>query len=126
MPKNIFYIFRYPQHHPECVAKPLEQVLIQQVDRTSRREVRDLFLLPQDAYKKALDRMNFEARQLGLSVEECFPEWPKLRQQYCRLRKQAVMQKQQEKWEMMMIDNGGIIEDMPPSYLRYKYQQMLG
>ncbi|CAK5084232.1 unnamed protein product [Meloidogyne enterolobii] len=117
---------RYPQHHPECIAKPVEQVLVQQVDRTSRRQVKDLYLLPQDAYKKALDRMNLEARQLGLSVEECFPEWPKLRQQYCRLRKQAVMAKQQEKWQMMMINSGGIIEDMPPSYLRYRYQQMQG
>ena len=88
--------------------------------------MKDLYLLPQDAYKKALDRMNLEARQLGLSVEECFPEWPKLRQQYCRLRKQAVMAKQQEKWQMMMINSGGIIEDMPPSYLRYRYQQMQG
>lgn len=64
----------------------MEKVLIQQVDRTSRREVRDGYLLPQDAYKKALDRMRFEAQQLGIPVEECFPEWPKLRQQYCRIR----------------------------------------
>ncbi|KAF7640462.1 hypothetical protein Mgra_00000283 [Meloidogyne graminicola] len=112
---------RNPQHHPECEAKPIEQVLIQQVDRTSRREVKDLYLLPQDAYKKALDRMNFEAKQLGLSVEECFPEWPKLRQQYCRLRKQAVMQKQQERLEFM-INNGEIVdeEDLDPLYLRYR------
>lgn len=43
---------RFPQHHPACEAKPLEQVLIQQVDRTSRREVKDGYLLPQDAYRK--------------------------------------------------------------------------
>uniref|UniRef100_A0A914IHD8 Macro domain-containing protein n=1 Tax=Globodera rostochiensis TaxID=31243 RepID=A0A914IHD8_GLORO len=102
---------RYPQHHPQCVAKPMEEVLVQQVDRTSRREVKDGYLLPQDAYRKALDRMRFEARQLGLPVEECFPEWPKLRQQYCRIRKQAVRQRQQEKWEMMIMNGGGKVWD---------------
>uniref|UniRef100_A0A183CE41 Macro domain-containing protein n=1 Tax=Globodera pallida TaxID=36090 RepID=A0A183CE41_GLOPA len=99
---------RYPHHHPQCVAKPMEEVLVQQVDRTSRREVKDGYLLPQDAYRKALDRMRFEARQLGLPVEECFPEWPKLRQQYCRIRKQAVRQRQQEKWEMMIMNGGNV------------------
>ncbi|KAL3069745.1 hypothetical protein niasHS_015979 [Heterodera schachtii] len=39
---------RFPQHHPLCVPKPLEEVLVQQVDRTSRREVKDGYLLPQD------------------------------------------------------------------------------
>ncbi|KAL3092279.1 hypothetical protein niasHT_028157 [Heterodera trifolii] len=31
---------RFPQHHPLCVPKPLEEVLVQQVDRTSRRELK--------------------------------------------------------------------------------------
>jgi hypothetical protein len=66
---------------------------------------------PQDAYRKALDRMRVEAADLGLPVEECFPEWPKLRQQYCRIRKQAVRQRQQEKWEWMMMARGA---GLPP------------
>ncbi|KAL3069728.1 hypothetical protein niasHS_015962 [Heterodera schachtii] len=98
---------RFPQHHPLCVPKPLEEVLVQQVDRTSRREVKDGYLLPQDAYRKALDRMRFEARQLGMAVEECFPDWPKLRQQYCRIRKQAVRERMQRNWEMMVMMHGG-------------------
>ena len=102
---------QFPEHHPECKGNPIEKVLVQQVDRTSRREVRDGFLMPQDAYRKALDRMRVEAADLGLPVEECFPEWPKLRQQYCRIRKQAVRQRQQEKWEWMMMARGA---GLPP------------
>jgi hypothetical protein len=70
-----------------------------------------LHFQPQDAYRKALDRMRVEAADLGLPVEECFPEWPKLRQQYCRIRKQAVRQRQQEKWEWMMMARGA---GLPP------------
>lgn len=43
---------RFPQHHPECQPKTHEDVFMQQIDRSSRRDVKDGYLMPQDAYKK--------------------------------------------------------------------------
>lgn len=43
---------RFPQHHPDCMPKSHEDVFMQQIDRSSRRDVKDMYLSPQDAYKK--------------------------------------------------------------------------
>ncbi|KAI1708304.1 macro domain-containing protein [Ditylenchus destructor] len=83
---------RFPEHHPECTPKSQEDVFMQQIDRSSRREVKEGFLLPQDAYKKAVSRVLEEsAREQEVSgAVEKFPEWHRLRQQYCRIRKTAL------------------------------------
>ncbi|KAI1724152.1 macro domain-containing protein [Ditylenchus destructor] len=61
-------------------------------DLPGRREVKDGYLLPQDAYKKAVSRVLEEsAREHEVSgAVEKFPEWHRLRQQYCRIRKTAL------------------------------------
>uniref|UniRef100_A0A915CVP8 RYYR-CCHC domain-containing protein n=1 Tax=Ditylenchus dipsaci TaxID=166011 RepID=A0A915CVP8_9BILA len=83
---------RFPEHHPDCAPKSHEDVFMQQIDRSSRREVKDGTLMPQDAYKKAVSRVLEESAlepEVNGAVEK-FPDWPRLRQQYCRIRKTAI------------------------------------
>jgi hypothetical protein len=83
---------RYPEHHPDCTPKTNEDVFMQQIDRSSRKDVKEGYLLPQDAYKKAVSRVLEESAHEPdvVGAVEKFPDWPRLRQQYCRIRKTAV------------------------------------
>ncbi|KAH7731720.1 hypothetical protein AAVH_00618 [Aphelenchoides avenae] len=83
---------RYPKHHPQCTPKSQEDVFVQQVDRTSRREVREGLLMPQEAYEKAVHRVvtgSMQDPEISEAAEK-FPEWNRLRQQYFRIRKTAL------------------------------------
>ncbi|KAI6243570.1 hypothetical protein M3Y99_00114800 [Aphelenchoides fujianensis] len=43
----------YPEHHPDCKPKNSEELIVQQLDRKSRRDVKEGRLAPRDAYEQA-------------------------------------------------------------------------
>ncbi|KAI6216148.1 O-acetyl-ADP-ribose deacetylase [Aphelenchoides fujianensis] len=43
----------YPEHHPDCKPKNSEELIVQQLDRKSRRDVKEGRLTPRDAYEQA-------------------------------------------------------------------------
>ncbi|KAI6185880.1 hypothetical protein M3Y98_00072300 [Aphelenchoides besseyi] len=43
----------YPEHHPDCKPKNSEELMVQQLDRKSRRDVKEGRLAPRDAYEQA-------------------------------------------------------------------------
>lgn len=97
---------QYPEHHPDCEAKTTEDIFVQQIDRSSRRDVKDGRYLPQDAYKMAVNRVLAESEidpSFAGAVEK-FPDWPRLRQQYCRIRKTALGKRSTRG------DDGGTVE----------------
>lgn len=42
----------YPAHHPKCKPKNVEEIMVQQIDRKSRREVKEGRMRPREAYDK--------------------------------------------------------------------------
>lgn len=46
---------QFPKHHPECRPKTAEDLMVQQLDRKSRREVKDGIMQPREAYEKVSD-----------------------------------------------------------------------
>jgi hypothetical protein len=42
----------YPDHHPDCKPKNSEEIMVQQIDRKSRRDVKEGKLGPREAYEK--------------------------------------------------------------------------
>uniref|UniRef100_A0A1I7SJ34 Zf-ISL3 domain-containing protein n=1 Tax=Bursaphelenchus xylophilus TaxID=6326 RepID=A0A1I7SJ34_BURXY len=109
---------QFPKHHPDCKAKSPEELAVQQIDRKSRREVKEGILQPREAYEKARQRaMQYHHERSSLQdssmeMEEPltnqvqpkmehidyhelpnFPEWQRIRQQYFRMRKVGEIQK---------------------------------
>jgi O-acetyl-ADP-ribose deacetylase (regulator of RNase III) len=79
----------FPEHHPNCIPLKQEDYIVQKVDRSSRKEVKEGRLLPEEAYLKACQEMENTTREPELSNVK-FPEWNRIRQQYSRIRKQAI------------------------------------
>ena len=99
----------FPEHHPDCKAKNTEEIMVQQIDRKSRREVKEGRLRPREAYDKALElamqynyqvntttgsnstdpdeSINKDMTQPDQASLPKFPEWQRIRQQYFRMRK---------------------------------------
>ncbi|KAH7723073.1 hypothetical protein AAVH_09328 [Aphelenchoides avenae] len=78
----------YPEHHPNCMPLRKEDYIVQKVDRSSRKEVKEGRLLPEEAYLKACQEMETSVQPENPNVK--FPEWNRIRQQYSRIRKQAM------------------------------------
>lgn len=47
----------YPQHHPDCQPWTDEQLLVQQIDRSSRKTVKEGLLQPFEAYQDVSSRL---------------------------------------------------------------------
>uniref|UniRef100_A0A7E4ZXL3 Macro domain-containing protein n=1 Tax=Panagrellus redivivus TaxID=6233 RepID=A0A7E4ZXL3_PANRE len=77
----------YPTHHPDCEPWTDEQLLVQQIDRSSRKTVKEGLLQPFEAYQDALSRVTTAvANEAKIIDVPKFPEWSEVRQKTYRHR----------------------------------------
>ncbi|CAD5223101.1 unnamed protein product [Bursaphelenchus okinawaensis] len=64
---------QFPKHHPDCKPRNPEELAVQQIDRKSRREVKEGVLQPREAYEKARQRAmqyHHELRAHSMSMQD--------------------------------------------------------
>uniref|UniRef100_A0A914QAS6 RYYR-CCHC domain-containing protein n=1 Tax=Panagrolaimus davidi TaxID=227884 RepID=A0A914QAS6_9BILA len=78
----------FPTHHEQCEPWTDEQLLVQQIDRSSRKTVKEGLLQPFEAYQDALTRISSVVANDSKTIElPKFPEWNQIRHQYVRIKK---------------------------------------
>jgi hypothetical protein len=61
----------FPEHHPDCKAKNTEEIMVQQIDRKSRREVKEGRMRPREAYDKVVISNKTIFNRLFLGSRTC-------------------------------------------------------
>uniref|UniRef100_A0A914YMP5 Macro domain-containing protein n=1 Tax=Panagrolaimus superbus TaxID=310955 RepID=A0A914YMP5_9BILA len=87
----------FPTHHADCEPWTDEQLLVQQIDRSSRKTVKEGLLQPFEAYQDALTRISSVVANDSNAIElPKFPEWNQVRHQYFRIKKRADREGEEE------------------------------